>query len=809
MAEVLFDAQGNAIKLPKQGRAPKGFEQPIKVKDRVYRTEIYGITPDLLWSAINSAYTGDTSPIQCLFEQALAHDGHLHNLDQRRRGAVAGLEFVIRPYMEKPAYGEGPKEPEKADIELCNFVADVFNRIPNIQEHMKSILDAIGKGFSVLQINWVEDRDVLRPFLRSLPQRKFTFQRMDSEEILTDEWPNILTDEELTYGEELDPLRNLVAIYRDRNTEAWRCGVMWSCMWFYLRKHEAWAQAMATGERFAEPTPVGYVGTQDWNSDVPQTVQDAIENLGPGSGVIMPGTGAALIDNDGDSKGAFLDFLEAKLNIPKDYHRQTRDDCDKEMSKAWNGGNLLTDTSGGTGTYNAREGQAESERDYIIKPDCDWLTTGPIERFIELIVYFNKGAEACDRLPTMSFPGLEPADDIKAKAEMYEIIGKTNWDAIRSIPPEIREELDLPEMAEPEEPEEEPPGPLPSEGPPAVPEGEEGPEGTPEPTEEETPPEEEPEATVEERASRIVLGKACSCNEFQAAVPITKDANDLLTITSELLAKANPINKASAEDVRDRVTAHLLRLKNPPKSPKAFQKAVLREIDKSYATFAPEMERAGLKKWFDETYKHYKTTDRSVWPGKNAPASALTFGAKDQRLINEMNRGAKFFFSQYTDNDTFREPMTKFLTKTYAEDGAMLFKRNPKVVKAFGKTLGETTKKLADHEIDRIARTSVARAREQARIMQMSDAGVASATVVTHPDACPICQPYEGKTINVADEVQWIDHMSTLDGDEWKAEAKKHTKQAIKGVPPHEFSDGGGAPLYHPNCRCSVEMVVD
>jgi hypothetical protein len=93
--------------------------------------------------------------------------------------------------------------------------------------------------------------------------------------------------------------------------------------------------------------------------------------------------------------------------------------------------------------------------------------------------------------------------------------------------------------------------------------------------------------------------------------------------------------------------------------------------------------------------------------------------------------------------------------------------------------------------------------------MQMSDAGVVRAEVVTHPEACPICQHYEGKTINVADEVKWIEDMGQLSGDAWEKEARKHTEQAIKGVPPHEFTDGGGGPLYHPNCRCSVEMVVE
>jgi hypothetical protein len=405
--------------------------------------------------------------------------------------------------------------------------------------------------------------------------------------------------------------------------------------------------------------------------------------------------------------------------------------------------------------------------------------------------------EKAKRVPLMVFPGLEDAEDLNTKAQRYETMGKTRWDNVAAAPIEIREELEVPVIAESEE----------------EPEGKPSPEEPPaEPTEPPEEPEEPEEGTPEARAQSILASGFKDRAEFLATVKVTKETKILLESVEELLSKADPINRQIAEEIRDRVTAHLLRLRRPPSTPAAFQKAVLRQIETSYTKLAPELERAGLGDWFEETYRHYKTTDRSVWtgaPGGQPPAIAISFGAKDVRAIKQMEESAHWFFSTFTDNETYRKSMQNFLSKTYAKDGAALFRRNPKVVKAFGKVLGDTTKKLADHEIDRIARTTIARAREQARIMQMNDAGVKTAVVRVHPDACPICQPYEGVEIDVGAEADWIESMAGLQGEEWENEARRHTQEAIRGVPPHEFSDGGGGPLYHPNCRCSVDMKVE
>jgi hypothetical protein len=247
-------------------------------------------------------------------------------------------------------------------------------------------------------------------------------------------------------------------------------------------------------------------------------------------------------------------------------------------------------------------------------------------------------------------------------------------------------------------------------------------------------------------------------------------------------------------------------MKNPPKTPQAFQRAVLRHIQASYAGLADELEAAGMGAWFEDTYRHYRLHDRSAWPKGEMPPIAATWGTMDTRMVEQMTTQPLWYFSKYTDNLTYRRPMQSFLAREYADKGAQLFVRDEAIVQKFASRLGKTIKKLDGYEVDRIARTSVARAREEARLMQMFAAGAKTATVRCHPDCCPICAQYEGKAIDVEAEVAWVDHLEGLEPKAWEKAIKKHGKEAMRGVPPHEFHMGAGGPLYHPNCRCGVDI---
>jgi len=801
---AILDAYGNPIKLP--AKPKKGYGVAYRASTREYDFSTRTLTPTGLWSAAVAADDGDVSALQTYFEKAPRHDGRLYDLIQRRLGGVTGLEWEWKPYQE-----DKDKEPEAEDVENRNLVADVFERVPNIQDHLRGIMGALPCGFAVWDINWVDslDGNTLRPYLWTRPQRCFTFQRENRDEIVTDDWPRVLTDTASQFGEALDPSKTIVAIYRDA-AEPWHCGIMQSVIWYWLRKRQIWSQLMATGERFAEPIPVGYYGVDEQNGTLEADVLDLIQAYGPGCTVALPGTGAPLSeDKNGATRGAYLDLKQPDLRIPQGFWGASLETCDREIAIAFSGGNLLTDTTGGTGTFAAIKEQHTSETDDIRRHDVDWLTLGPVQELARLILLYNNGQDAAERLPTLTLPGLEPADDLELKSRVYANLNLINWDNFRSMPQEIREVFEIPEIAESDEP-----------------------EGA-EPEETEPPPSDEPPTPGEGPGA---AGKTCTCPECgyeqsgEGGVPcqdmtcpkcgasmlreietsdITAAAPSLAAAMKDmakLVAQADPFNKEAAEAVTDRVTAYLLRMKRPPKTAKAFQKAVLKHIDMSYDELAEEMDNAGMSKWFETTYKKYKTQDRALWGTQPPPPAAITFGARDLASAKHMADQAYWHFSSFTDNDTFREPIQKFLTKTYMDDGAQLFVRDEKIVKAFGMKLGDTTKDLASHEIDRIARTSVARAREQARIMQMADAGVTKAVVTVHPDACPICKQYEGAVLDVTAEVTWMENLETLEGDSYHDALKEHGKKALKGVPPHEFPDGAGGPLYHPNCRCGVDM---
>jgi len=805
---VILDDRGDPVSFPSKPK--KGRAIIIKAKDRKWTKSIRGLTPDGLWAAVVQADSGQVSALQSIFEQAFLHDGRLYNLDQRRRGGVSGLEWQWRPYDEGMAYNPetGKLEPrevdekqKREDIENCNLVSDVFSRIPGIQNHVHGFMGGTGRGFAVAQIQWSEHDGLTRPFLEMVPQRKFTFAKRSDDDIITSYWPNVLTDDHPTYGEELDPYRTIVATFNDA-TEPWRAGVMWPCIWYYLRKHYLLAQSMAIGERFAEPGIIGYTSEDDVNSPIFHDLETAIENYGPGARIVITGTGGPLPVNgeEGVVNGGFLDVKQPDLRIPQGWTTASVQECDREIAISWSGGNLITDTTGGTGTHAAERGQREGEKEDIRKPDADWCAMGWMLRMSQLILLFNKGPEAAKRPPWVDFPGLQEAEDLKYKAEVLKLVSEMDIEKIRSLPPELREYLELPEMSEPDQDDEPEPGPGDGEDQdePGIPPGED------------EDLEEQPEDEGQDLDQRVAsIMSSDRCGHFMAASAPPPGAEELKKSIAKILGKIDPYTTEAAEGVRDRVAAHLLRMHRPPKTLVSFQKNLIKLVDAEFGTYAKELQAAGLGDWFADTYKHYKTTDRSLWKKAPPPPMAVKFGLKDERMVTHMSKSANWHFSKMVNNKTFRDPMQSYLARVYADEGAMLFDRNPKIVKAFAKTMGVEAKKLADYQIDRIARTSVARAREQARIMQMHDAGVITAKVVVHPDACEVCQEYEGHIISVGDEVKWIDHLASLEGDAWSKEMEKHSKSALKGVPPHEFAAGAGGPLYHPNCRCETEMMFE
>ncbi len=74
-------------------------------------------------------------------------DTHLFSQMQTRKLAVTGLDWEVQPFSE-----------DEIDKEIADFIDEQLKGIENFDEVLIDMLDAIGKGISIMELAWtVED----------------------------------------------------------------------------------------------------------------------------------------------------------------------------------------------------------------------------------------------------------------------------------------------------------------------------------------------------------------------------------------------------------------------------------------------------------------------------------------------------------------------------------------------------------------------------------------------------------------------------------------------------------------------------
>lgn len=130
-------------------------------------TEI--LSTDLIAMALLSAEQGDLLAQMSLFEQMEERDPSLHAAMATRRNAVVGLQRVMQPARNE----DDPDWQQAKDI--ADDVADVLEDIESIDGAVLNMSDGVGKGISVMIIDWDPDATICR--LRHVNPVLYQFDR--------------------------------------------------------------------------------------------------------------------------------------------------------------------------------------------------------------------------------------------------------------------------------------------------------------------------------------------------------------------------------------------------------------------------------------------------------------------------------------------------------------------------------------------------------------------------------------------------------------------------------------------------------
>ena len=120
-----------------------------EINDRYSDYPSRGLNPVKLASILRDADEGNVRSQMELFEEMEEKDAHLFSQMQTRKLAVTGLDWEVQPFSPD----------DEQDKAIAEWIKDQLLGIENLDDILTDLLDAIGKGVSIMEIVWGVDSD--------------------------------------------------------------------------------------------------------------------------------------------------------------------------------------------------------------------------------------------------------------------------------------------------------------------------------------------------------------------------------------------------------------------------------------------------------------------------------------------------------------------------------------------------------------------------------------------------------------------------------------------------------------------------
>ena len=211
-----------------------------EASDKYSEYPSHGLTPVRLARIFREADEGDVRSQMELFEDMEEKDTHLFSQLQTRKQAVTGLDWEVQP-----------ASPDPQDKEIAEWVKDQIEGITDLSSIMTDLLDAIGKGISVMEILWEldeNDRMVIAD-IQQVHAKKLIWDSMTDEmRICTMAHPE---------GMAMPKNKFVVHRYKAKSGHESRAGILRVVSWMYLFKNYSLKDWVAFCEVFGMPLRLG------------------------------------------------------------------------------------------------------------------------------------------------------------------------------------------------------------------------------------------------------------------------------------------------------------------------------------------------------------------------------------------------------------------------------------------------------------------------------------------------------------------------------------------------------------------------
>jgi len=286
-----------------------------------------GLTPSRLAAILREADDGSLSSVMQLFEEMEEKDAHLFAVAGTRRLALTGL-----PWQVVSATDVVESLDRTAAHETAAYCREVLSSFEGFEEALQHLALALGRNVAVAEIVWELVGGELRPVeLVPVDFTRLVFDELNRLRILTADAPR----------EGIEPGQHKFIVHTPLNVSGHpqRGGLLRVTAMAYLAKNLALKDWMVFAELFGMPVRIARYEPTATAEEKRELVR-MLESLGSSAAGIF-------------SRSVELQVVEANRGSPGPPYPALVDFLNREMSKAWLGQTLTTDTTGQGGSFAA------------------------------------------------------------------------------------------------------------------------------------------------------------------------------------------------------------------------------------------------------------------------------------------------------------------------------------------------------------------------------------------------------------------------------------------------------------------------
>ncbi|MEX3628756.1 MAG: DUF935 domain-containing protein [Burkholderia sp.] len=341
------------------------------------------LTPDRVNAILQEAEFGFLIMQHELFRDMEERDAHIHAEMTKRKNALVKLDWDVQP----------PRNPSKQEEMLTGFARELLLDMANLGELIFDCLDAIGNGFSPLELEWTRVGDTW--VLGNYDWRPQYWFQLDTETRMKINLRDGTPD-----GAPPLPFGWIMHRHKAMSGYTARQALMRVLVWPYLYKTYALGDLAEFLDIYGMPMRIGKYPKNATDEERAQLMR-AVLDLGHNAGGIMPQSMA--IEFQEAAKGTDGPYL-AMINV-----------CDRMSSKAILGQTMSAEAhASGLGSGNAKlHGEVRTD---IRDADAKLLAATLTNQLIYPLLALNKGFADIRRCPRFVFDTAE-AEDITAIAD--------------------------------------------------------------------------------------------------------------------------------------------------------------------------------------------------------------------------------------------------------------------------------------------------------------------------------------------------------------------------------------------------------